>query len=154
MHFWLYAADTLLLRKKRPNMTVKSLSDLDKIHIANIYLAKEHTQTEIANLFNTSQRTVRRVLQELGIESSKKIAANRNKAYLNIIHKYGVNPVELEKALIAYVTPVNHAQTVLSQHNALQIAQMVLKRFLGKKPVSHIKTLTHTSTQTNVHTHQ
>ena len=134
-------------------MTVKSLSYLDKVEIANLHLEKTHKQIDIAKTFNVSERTIRRVLRELGIESSRQHISNQNKAYLDIIRRYGVSTSTLDKALAAYLTPVNYAENVLSEHNAMQVAQMVLRRFLKKANVKP-KLIALTNTEANAQTHQ
>lgn len=131
-------------------MTVKSLPDYIKNELADTYLEKQHTQEQIAIRFETSERTVRRVLDEQGIDVSKRALAKRKKEYLTVLQRFDISPTQLEQALIAYSTPVNHAETVLSQHSALRVAQLVWRRFMNKRSASsNIKALTFTSDKTN-----
>lgn len=87
---------------------VKSLSETSKDIIVNRYTQETNTLTELAKMFNTSRRTVGRVLQERGLASP--VPRLQGKAYraVKLMEKYDVNINELDNALRQYVGIAPH----------------------------------------------
>lgn len=52
-------------------MTVKSISNIDKAHIAHCYAFENMSVNDLASIYLRSPRTIHRVLYEHGIDSNK-----------------------------------------------------------------------------------
>lgn len=87
---------------------VKSLPESAKDYIVNRYTQEIFTVTELAKMYQTSRRTIGRVLEERGVASP--VARLQGKAYraVKLMDKYDVNINELDNALRQYVGIAPH----------------------------------------------
>lgn len=82
-------------------MTVRSLSPAAKDEIARMHKEKTHNQKELATIFDTSERTINRVLQEKGLATA--VPRIKGEAYraMQLLKQYGISVEELEDILRA-----------------------------------------------------
>lgn len=82
-------------------MAVKCLTDVQKKFVALAYQNKHKTQKELAEYLNTSERTINRTLEELGLATP--VARIKGEAYqvMQLLKKYNISTAkELEPLLI------------------------------------------------------
>ena len=81
-------------------MTVKCLTQAQKDLIVHWYQKKIYNQKELAKNYNTSERTINRVLVEYGLATP--VARIKGEAYqvMQVLKKYGITSVaQLEREL-------------------------------------------------------
>lgn len=132
-------------------MTVKSIQPRDKSLIAMWYSNGMNTKQELAEIFQTSTRTVERVLIEEGvIQAPTPRITPRIRAYMQVLAEHDLTPEQLDEVLTNHKYPYRAVQGYLHQCTAGQIAGMLYQRFLGK-PKQPLLQLT--SEQANAQTH-
>ena len=94
-------------------MTVKSLNTVQKNTICAWYQGKLRNQKELATEFNTSERTINRVLIEAGLLTP--VAQLKADAYnvMQVLKKHGIDPSKFEQTLATgYKMPIAHEDVV------------------------------------------
>ena len=80
-------------------MTVKCLTQQEKTYIAYMYSDKRANQKELAEQFSVSERTINRVLNEMGLATA--VPRLKGEAYqvMQLLKKYGLDYNSLERVL-------------------------------------------------------
>ena len=80
-------------------MAVKCLTDAEKNFIALSYKSKHKTQKELAEYLGVSERTINRVLEELGLATP--VARIKGEAYqvMQLLKKYSLDKDSLNSLL-------------------------------------------------------
>lgn len=94
-------------------MTVKCLDITSKSEIINQYNSGGWQQKELATQFNTSERTINRVLIEAGLLTP--VAQLKADAYnvMQVLKKHGIDPSKFEQTLATgYKMPIAHEDVV------------------------------------------
>ena len=94
-------------------MTVKSLTNTKNTAIIEVYKSKTMNQKELATEFNTSERTINRVLIEAGLLTP--VAQLKADAYnvMQVLKKHGIDPSKFEQTLATgYALPITQEQVV------------------------------------------
>lgn len=80
-------------------MTVKTLNDVEKATICRLFQAKERNQKELAADFQTSARTINRVLNEAGLATA--VPRLKGEAYraVQTLKAWGITPDQLQNIL-------------------------------------------------------
>jgi len=81
-------------------MTVKCLNNSDKLVLIRWYRNKDFNQKQLAMQFNVSERTVNRVLTEVGLATP--VARIKGDAYrvMNMLKKHDIDVDQLDMLLI------------------------------------------------------
>ena len=97
-------------------MTVKSLTNTKKTAIIEVYKSKTLNQKEIATGFNTSERTINRVLIEAGLLTP--VAQLKADAYnvMQVLKKYNIDPSKLDQVLTAAYRPAPPTQESVAEY--------------------------------------
>lgn len=118
-------------------MTVKKLSSFDKEVIAQDYLDGNYTQFQLADQYQVSPRTIKRVLDEMGVSPVwVKYDSELNKC-IKVIKKYQLTTDDLVRILDKHFQDTAYD---LSQHNAMELARALMARIFKKdsKPVPQL----------------
>jgi hypothetical protein len=101
---------------------IKTLSQLSKDEIVAAYTTKKFTLLEIATAYNTSSRTIGRVLEECGL--ALPVPRLKGEAYqaMQVLKAYGLTPETLETALKVPAMTAHNIQTYLNQCTKEQLA--------------------------------
>ena len=99
-------------------MTVKVLSNEQKVRLIKFYKSKELNQKQLASYFGVSERTVNRVLNEVGIATA--VPRLKGEAYqvMQLLKDYKLDYASLKKMLddkaliMSYPAVVGHYATI------------------------------------------
>lgn len=111
-------------------MTVSCLSPATKNSIAHAYTLKTLNLLELAKFFNTSTRTIGRVLEERGLATPVPRLKGEAHAVMRILHAYGLNADTLVAALERNAEPFLPTQYV--EDYLLQASEEELGRLFWK----------------------
>ena len=104
-------------------MTVKCITPYDKLLLADWFKADIFNQTELAEKFKTSKRTVKRVLVEAGISRPPvSRVTDRMRAFMVILNDHGLEPEGLAKALAAPALNRGNVQEFLNKSTPNELA--------------------------------
>lgn len=97
-------------------MTVKSINTVQKNTICSWYSGKLRNQKELATEFNTSERTINRVLIEAGLLTP--VAQLKADAYnvMQVLKKHGIDPSKLDQVLTAAYRPAPPTQESVAEY--------------------------------------
>lgn len=114
-------------------MTVKCITPGEKQLLAQWFQQDIFNQTELAEKFKTSKRTVKRVLVEAGIAPAPvSRVTDRMKAFMAIIDQYGLEPDGLAQALAAPALIKENVQEYLNNCTPDQLAEFFYKSGIVK----------------------
>jgi len=106
-----------------------ALSDANKQLIADEYTARNYNQTELADLFSVSRRTVQRALIELGIktynEKKPRVVTEDEESTLDCAKKHGLNAANLNRALHTTALTKDNIQRYLTQLSPEGFANLI-----------------------------
>ena len=80
-------------------MTIKCLNQLQKDNIVGLYNQKLLNQKELAVEFNTSKRTINRVLVEAGLLTAVPRIQAEAYTVMQVLKKHGIDPSKLDQTL-------------------------------------------------------
>ena len=104
-------------------MTVKCITHAEKQLLADWFRADIFNQTELAEKFKTSKRTVNRVLVEAGIyKAPVSRVTDRMRAFMAIVNQHGLEPEGLARALAAPALNRGNVQEFLNQSTPNELA--------------------------------
>jgi len=114
-------------------MTVKCISLAEKQLLADWFRADIFNQTELAEKFKTSKRTVNRVLVEAGISPPPvNRITDRIRSFMAIVDEYSLEPEGLARALSTpALTPAN-VQEYLNSCTSGQLAGLFYSSGIAK----------------------
>lgn len=116
-------------------MTVKHINDFDKDLIAEWYGKKIYNQSQLAARFETSHRTIGRILVEKGCVMPRERFTTRKYALLSILDRQGIKePADLVEILATKVKPTINTQDVedyLAECSMERFAKLLWKRLTG-----------------------
>lgn len=97
-------------------MTVKAVSQLSKDKIIMYYKNKSLNQKNLALAFDTSERTINRVLIEAGLLTP--VAQLKADAYnvMQVLKKYNIDPSKLDQVLTAAYRPAPPTQESVAEY--------------------------------------
>ena len=114
-------------------MTVKCITLGEKQLLADWFRADIFNQTELAEKFKTSKRTVNRVLVEAGISPAPvSRVTDRMRAFMAIIDEYGLEPEGLAQALAAPAMIPSNVQEYLNNCTPTQLAGLFYSSGIAK----------------------
>lgn len=114
-------------------MTVKCITLGEKQLLADWFRADIFNQTELAEKFKTSKRTVNRVLVEAGISPAPvSRVTDRMRAFMAIIDEYGLEPEGLTKALSEPALVMANVQLFLNACTPGQLAGLFYSSGIAK----------------------
>ena len=128
-------------------MTVKHIIDGHKELIAEWYGKKIYNQAQLAKRFETSLRTIGRILVEKGCIMPRERYSTRANGFLRILSNQGIHePAELVEILATKVKPTVNPQDVedyLLSCTVDQFAKLLWKRLTGTKKVTMTANMSH-----------
>jgi hypothetical protein len=114
-------------------MTVKCITPGEKQLLADWFQQDIFNQTELAEKFKTSKRTVNRVLVEAGIAPvPTSRVTDRMRAFMAIIDEYGLEPEGLAQALAAPALILENVQQFLNGCTPTQLAGLFYSSGIAK----------------------
>ncbi len=81
-------------------MTVRCLSDFQKINLVGLYQQKLKTQKELAQVFSVSERTVNRVLIDAGVATPVARIKGDACKVMRLLRKHNITPENLDAVLM------------------------------------------------------
>lgn len=114
-------------------MTVKCITPNEKQLLADWFQQDIFNQTELAEKFKTSKRTVNRVLVEAGISPAPvNRITDRIRAFMAIIDEYHLEPAGLAQALAAPALILENVQEYLNGCTPNQLAGLFYSSGIAK----------------------
>jgi hypothetical protein len=92
-------------------MTVKCLTTIQKGLVVNYFHRKLYNQTELAKMYNTSTRTIHRILVEAGVATTvPRIQGEAHKA-MQLLKKHNLTVEDLEQLLASHQMQLQQIRT-------------------------------------------